>query len=178
MTARVLKMARQGRRRIGAFAIAGAALLLAGCEPRRPPPPGLLFEGLPVSGSLAVARDAGFTRCVAFSGSMRSRRKGVMLAGEGPYEAAVDLKRGDGGGGFDQLILWHDWDQHAVYAVGDVLKRRGWRSCCTTMGRGAWGDQKVYTHPRSRVLIATDISYWIKRRLRVIPTWNGRRPRC
>lgn len=101
-----------------------------------------------------------------------------MLGGEGPYDAAVDLRGGDGRGGFDQLILWHDMDQHAVYEIGDMLERRGWRSCYTTVGRGAWGDQKVYTHPRALVTISMDLSYWTKRRLRVIPEWNRRKPRC
>lgn len=154
------------------------ALFLAGCEPQRPPPPGLLFEGLPVSGGLAVARDAGFTWCIAFSNSMRCRREGVTLGGEGPYDAAVDLRGGGGRGGFDQLILWHDMDQHAVFEIGDMLERRGWRSCYTTLSRGAWGDQKVFTHPRARVTISMDLTYWIKRRLRVIPEWNRRKPVC
>lgn len=169
---------RERGERFGRALALAAALPLAACGPGRPPPPGLLFEELPVSGGPDVARRAGFTWCIEFANSRRCRRKGVTLAGQGPYEAAVDLRGGDGAGGFDQLTLWHDMDQHAVYAVGDVLERRGWRSCYTTTGRGAWGDQKVYTHPRSHVVIATDLSYWIKRRLRVIPVWNPRKPVC
>jgi hypothetical protein len=153
-------------------------VLFVACGSQRPPPPGLVFEGLPVSGGPAVARAAGFTWCVEFSNSVRCRREGVSLGGVGPFDAAVDLRGGGGEGGFDQLILWHDTDQHAVYAIGDMLERRGWRSCYTSMGRGAWGDQKIYTHPRARVRVSMDLSYWIKRRLRVIPEWNARKPVC
>lgn len=157
--------------------ILAVAILLGGCAPQRPPPPGLLFEGLPVSGGIGTARNAGFTWCIDFPNSLRCRRNGVMFGGKGPYSAAVDLRGSDGRGGFDQLILWHDRDQHAVYEVGKVLEQRGWRSCYTA-DRGGWGNQKIYTHPRARVRIAMDLSYWMKRRLRVIPEWNSRKPVC
>ena len=138
----------------------------------------MLFDGLPVSGSLATARNAGFTYCIAFTVDMRCRKQVVMIAGHGPYRAAVDLDGGDGSGGFDQLTLWHDLDQTAVFAVGDSLERRGWRSCYRNTSQGDWGDQKIYRHQGSSVRFSMDLSYWGKRRLRVIPEWNKRVPSC
>lgn len=151
-----------------------AGLLLAACGSRRPPPPALLFEGLPVSGGPETARRAGFSWCIEFPDSTRCRRRGVTLGGVGPYDAAVDLR----GGGFNQLILWHDTNQHAVYGIGRMLARRGWRSCYTNVGRGGWGDQKIYTRPGAPVKISMDLSYWMKRRLRVIPERGGGKPLC
>lgn len=148
-----------------------AVLLLAGCS--RPPasPPKLLFEGLPVSGSLADAKRAGFTDCVQPDwNSLRCRRHGVVLAGAGPYEAAVDFNSGDGGGGFDQLVLWHDRDQYAVYRITDVLDRTGWTNCST--GSGDRGDQIIYSRHGAAVRMWMDLSYWGKRRLRILPLRN------
>ncbi len=106
-----------------------AAMLCAGCKPApSPPPPSLLFGGLPISGDLADAKRAGFTACIYMDAvRLRCRRHGVTLLGQGPYEAAVDFGRGDGGGGFAQLTLWHDRDQSAVYKIRDELIRQGWR---------------------------------------------------
>jgi hypothetical protein len=151
--------------------------LLAGCGGAdRPPPPPLRFDGLPVSGSLADARKAGFDRCIADTIDMRCRRDKVMLLGQGPYSAALDLVGSDGGGGFDQLILWHDWDQNAVLAIAAALERQGWRSCYT--GEGNRGDQAIYTRDHAPVRISMDISYWGKRRLRVIPEKRDRATPC
>lgn len=151
--------------------------LLAGCGgPDRPPPPPLWFEGLPVSGSLEDAHKAGFTRCWADTTEMRCRRGGVMFLGFGPFSAALDLNGNNGGGGFDQLTLWHDRDQNVAIPAGNALERGGWRVCFT--GEGSRGDQAIYTRANSPVRISMDLSYWGKRRLRVIPEWNERELRC
>lgn len=107
---------------------------------------------------------------------MRCRREGVTFLGFGPFSAALDLNGRSGGGGFDQLIMWHDRDQDAAIPVGEFLERRGWRACFT--GEGHRGDQGIYTHPHARVRISMDLSYWGKRRLRVIPSWNNRERSC
>ena len=107
---------------------------------------------------------------------MRCRRAGVMFLGFGPFNAALDLNGSNGGGGFDQLILWHDRDQNAAIPIGSALERQGWRSCFT--GEGHRGDQAIYMRPDAPVRISMDLSYWGKRRLRVIPEWNNREPRC
>lgn len=154
-----------------------ALLLLAACGPERAPPARLMFGGLPVSGSLVDARGAGFTDCVRPDwDSLRCRRHKVMFEGAGPFEAAVDLVGGDGSGGFDQLILWHAQDQYAVYKITDVLDRQGWTNCST--GDGERGDQIVYSRAGAPVRISMDLSYWGKRRLRVLPGWNTRERRC
>jgi hypothetical protein len=162
---------------IGRLALLLALLLLTGCTPHYPPaPPRHSFEGLPVSGSLSDAQKAGFTACVQDTASFRCRRTGVMLEGQGPYSAAIDLIGSDGSGGYDHLTLWHDSDQIAVQAVGDALERHGWLSCLS--GKENRGDQEIYTRPGAHVRIAIDISYWGKRRLRIIPEWNGQKPQC
>jgi hypothetical protein len=153
-----------------------ALSILSGCgSEHRDPPPSLSFGGLPVSGSLADALHAGFGACIQFDVNMRCRRHGVMLEGQGPYEAAVDLDGSDGSGGFDQLTLWHDKDQGAVLALVDELKRRGWLEC---LGGGRPGDQAIYTHKGSPAFVSLDLSYWSKRRLRLIPAWNKLDSRC
>ncbi|MGN6376988.1 MAG: hypothetical protein ACTHMG_15745 [Sphingomonas sp.] len=150
---------------------------LAGCQHHRPaPPPALTFERLPVSGALADAKRAGFTECLEGAGSMRCRRRAVMFAGQGPYQAALDLDDSDGSGGFDQLTLWHDDDQMAVQAAGDALQSHGWTLCMT--GEGDRGDYEIYTRRGAPVRVVIDISYWSKRRLRVIPEWNPKKPLC
>lgn len=141
--------------------------LLAGCtQQHRDPAPSLAFGGLPVSGSLADALRAGFNACIADNVSMRCRRNGVMLKGQGPYDAAVDLVGSDGSGGFDQLTLWNDTDQDALVDVTNELRREGWTECLTGGNRG---DQAIYTRKDSPVFVSLDLSYWSKRRLRVIP---------
>lgn len=154
-----------------AFAI---ALLCVGCTPNRPPPPTLLFDGLPVSGNLDAAERAGFDYCFNTNAiKVRCRRHGVMLFGNGPYEAAVDLRGSEGQSGFDHLTLWHDDDQQALYKILVSLYRMGWRSCITGTGRA--GDQAIFTHEHAPVRISMDISYFGERRLRVFPSWNPQR---
>jgi hypothetical protein len=161
--------------RPGPLAALLALLALPGCGPQRVPPPVLLVEGLPVSGTIAAARRAGFTQCRGDPISLRCRRPAVTLHGFGPYQAAVDLVGSDGSGGFDQLTLWHDTDQFAVVELGNALEREGWRVCLT--GDDSRGDQQIYTRPGSPVIVSIDISYWSKRRLRLIPA-RGRRVPC
>ena len=107
---------------------------------------------------------------------MRCRRSGVMLLRHGPYEAATDLVGSDGAGGFDHLILWHDRDQGALLAITTDLERQGWRSCYT--GEGGKGDQALYTRDGEPVRFSLDISYWGKRRLRVMPGGSDRGEAC
>lgn len=150
---------------------------LAGCGGAyRPPPPHTAFGRWPASGSLADARFAGFTSCISESTSMRCRRNGIFLLGRGPYNAAVDLAGSDGSGGFDQLTIWHDQDQYAVYAIGDALEREGWRSCYT--GTNDRGDQAIYTRRGAAVKFSMDLSYWGKRRFRILPAWNSKERGC
>jgi hypothetical protein len=151
-------------------------LALAGCGDYRPPPPHTAFGPLPVSGSLADARFAGFDACVADSTAMRCRRNGVSLFGQGPFDAAVDLAGSDGSGGFDQLTLWHDRDQSAVVALGEALERNGWKACFTGLDRR--GDQAVYSKRGAPVRFSMDLSYWGKRRFRILPAWNRREGGC
>lgn len=154
-----------------------ALTLVVGCRGAdHPPPPPSSFEGLPVSGSLEDALRAGFTRCRSEWTEMRCRRDSVMLLGQGPFNAAVDLDGGYGDGGFDQLTLWHDRDQSAIISVGTVLERQGWRTCYT--GAGRRGNQAIYTHHGANIRFSMDLSYWAKRRLRIIPDSNGREGRC
>ncbi len=136
-----------------------------------------MFAGLPVSGSYADAQHGGFTDCIKLDAiSLRCRRHGVMLLGSGPYEAALDLVGGDGSGGFDQLVLWHDHDQDAVYAIGDALEKQGWQHCNT--GTEDRGDQMIYTRAGAPVRVSMDLSYWDKRRMRVLPATNRAERRC
>jgi len=144
-------------------------LLLTGCEPpHRPPPPTLLFEGLPVRGSMADAQRAGFTDCIKDTQYVRCRRKDVMLFGHGPYRAAVHPLYSDGSGGFDELTLYHDQDQSAVVEVGMMLEKQGWRLCRTGTDENR-GDQAIYTRAGSPVRFSMDLSYWGKRRFRILP---------
>ena len=136
----------------------------------------MAFDGLPVSGSLADARFAGFTACVRDSNAMRCRKNAVRLMGQGPFNAAADLAGGDGSGGFDQLTLWHDRDQSAVFAIGKALEDQGWTKCST--GRDGRGDQVVYSRPGADVAFFMDISFWGKRRFRILPAWNKKERRC
>ena len=159
--------------------ISSMLILLVGCGPEAhsPPPVKTLFEGLPVSGSLTDAQRSGFTDCIQRDRtSMRCRRHKVMFKGAGPYEAAVDLVGSNGSGGFSELIIWHDQDQYAVYGISNSLEEAGWKSCMT--GADDKGDQIIYTHKAVPVRISMDLSYWGKRRLRVIPQWNVKERRC
>lgn len=107
---------------------------------------------------------------------MRCRRDNIFVLGHGPFNAAVDLRGADGSGGFDQLTIWHDRDQDAVYAIADELVRRGWKACAT--GDDEPGDQNIYTRPGARVKVSMDLSYWGKRRIRILPTWNRKERGC
>jgi hypothetical protein len=151
-----------------------SALLIPGCEADRPPPPTLLFAGLPVSGSVDEALRAGFGSCFNTDAiNMRCRRHGVMLYGHGPYEAAVDLRGSNGQSGFDHLTIWHDRDQRALYKILVPLHRMGWSFCYTGNERG--GDQAIFTRGNSPVRISMDISRYGDRRLRIFPTWKPQR---
>ena len=144
------------------------ALLAAGCTPDRPPPPPLLFAGLPASGSLAFARELGFTACFNMDAiRVRCRKPRVSFLGHGPYEAAVDLWGSKGQSGFDHVVMWHADDQRALYDVLIPLHRRGWRACITGTERA--GDQAIFTLAGAPVWISVDISYYGKRRLRIFP---------
>ena len=143
-------------------------LLLAGCEPRHVPEPLLRFEGLPVRGSIADAKREGFPWCVTQTRTLRCRREGVMVMGQGPYTAAADLYHKDGSGGFDKLTLWHPYDQRAVSEVGKVLKAQGWQLCRTGPNE-RHGDQEIYRKAGAPVRFSIDLSYYGKRRIRLIP---------
>lgn len=167
---------RRDRRALQAGTLA-AAIVAAACAPVRAPPPTVTFAGLPVSGTVSDARHAGFTDCVDLDAThIRCRRHGVMLENAGPYEAAVDLAGSSGEGGFDQVTLWHDTDNDAVFRIAAALERAGWARCLTGDGRA--GDQALYTRAGAPVRISMDISYWGRRRLRVIPEWDRRERRC
>jgi hypothetical protein len=158
-------------------ALAMAMLTLLGCRPIREPPPLAIFAGLPISGNLKDAHRAGFTSCFNTDAiSVRCRRHGVMILGFGPYEAAVDLDGGDGEGGFDELTIWHDRDRHAVFTVTESLKKRGWKFCYT--GQDDRGDQMIMTHDGVDARVSTDLSYYSKRRLRILPASNKSGGRC
>ena len=154
-----------------------AAILCAGCQPVRAPPPTIFFDGLPVSGRLIDAQRAGFNDCYNSDAiHMRCRRHGMMIYNSGPYEAAVDLEGSHGQGGFNELVIWHEWDNYAVYRIADTFERAGWKSCYT--GDDRFGDQIIYTHSGRLVRISMDMSYYMKRRIRFLPDWNRRESRC
>lgn len=166
-------IAAQGARLLAALSLA----LLSACEQVRAPPPLLMFDGLPIAGGPADARRAGFTACVNLDAvHIRCRRDGVIVANTGPFVAAVDLDGSSGAGGFDQLTLWHDTDNDAVFKLAAALEQSGWRKCFT--GNGRAGDQAIYTRNGSPVWMSMDISYWSKRRLRIIPDSEQRGHRC
>jgi hypothetical protein len=145
-------------------------------EPRLPAPRAMRFEGLPVQGSLADAQRAGFIDCYKDTRSVRCRRDRVTVKGLGPYNAAVDLLYGDGSGGFYELTVWSEGDQADLYAVGHLLMKQGWAQCRT--GGEFWGDQEIYTRPGSPIRFSIDISYWGKRRLRILPELNQPKGHC
>jgi hypothetical protein len=148
-----------------------AALVLAGCGSAPPAPPPLVFEGLPVSGNRSFAERLGFHACVALDAvHVRCRRGGVVLFGQQPLEAAVDLDGTDDRAGFDRLTLWRSGDQDALYWIVVPLTRAGWRYCYT--GTEQAGDQAVFTKPGEPVRLSLDISYYGKRRLRILPNAN------
>ena len=142
-----------------------------GREHNQPPPPTQWFAGLPVSGDLANALRAGFDDCPELDAvNIRCRRHGVMIYGNGPYEAAVDLRGSKGQSGFDHLTVWNVGDQSALFKVLRSLRGRGWISCHTEFDLG--GGQAIFTHRASPVFVSVDLNYYGKRRLRVFPIWN------
>ncbi len=144
------------------------ALISASCAPDPPPPPPLYLAGLPVSGSVEIALREGFAACFNDTAiSVSCRRHSVMLYGQGPYEAAIDLRGRNGQSGFFGLTLWHDEDQRALFNLLPELMRRGWHYCYT--GNDRAGDQAIFTHDGERVKISIDISYFGKRRIRILP---------
>ena len=66
-------------------------MTLSSCGEERRPPASFMVGDLPVSGSLADARRAGFTACIPTNADMRCRREGVFFERQGPFSAAVDL---------------------------------------------------------------------------------------
>lgn len=146
-----------------------AAVLLAGHESVPPPPRAMWLGALPVQGGIVDARRAGFGHCSEGTrNKLRCRREGVLVMGQGPYSAAVDMRGSDGRGGFYQLTVWDDDDQDSVIEVGKRLKAQGWALCRTGPNENA-GDQEIYTRPGSRIRFSIDISYWGKRRVRILP---------
>jgi hypothetical protein len=99
-----------------------------------------------------------------------------MVGTAGPYDAAVDLDGSTGAGGFDQLTLWDDRDNDAVFKLAAALEQGGWTKCLT--GDGRVGDQAIYTRDGAPVRASMDISYWSKRRLRFVPVANHREHGC
>ena len=141
-------------------------------EPNQPPPPTQWFAGLPVSGDLADALRAGFYDCPWMDAvNIRCRRHGVMVLGNGPYEAAVDLRGSKGQSGFDHLTVWNIGDQSALFKVLSSLHDRGWVSCHTEFEHG--GGQAIFTHRGSPVFASVDLNYYGKRRLRFFPIWHA-----
>ena len=155
----------------------GCLLAIVRHEPDRVPPSAVFFAGLPVSGKLDDALRAGFDDCFATNAvNMRCRRHEVTIANTGPYEAAVDLTGSRGSGGFDQLVVWHDRDNYAVFQIADALRRAGWQQWYT--GDDRWGDQSISTRSGFAVRASMDMSYYSKRRMRIMPKWNDRERRC
>jgi hypothetical protein len=99
-----------------------------------------------------------------------------MVVGEGPYDAAIDLIGSDGQGGFDHLILWRNGEQQAIYKLVEALQRRGWMHCET--GNERWGDQDIYSREGVPVRAWMDLSYYGKRRVRIMPLWKDAERSC
>lgn len=158
-------------RRLG---IVTLLLAVTGCAPNRPPPPETSFAGLPVTGDMAAARRAGFTRCINMDAvNVRCRKSGIRLFGQGPYVAALDMRGSEGQSGFRHVTVWSDEDQRALYQVPAALTGQGWRFCYTGSDRA--GDQAVFEHPDVPFVMFMDISYWGKRRIRIYPRGSGPR---
>lgn len=152
-------------------------VLLAGCEARQTAPQRFTYQGLPVQGSLADAQHAGLTDCTTIVRYVRCRQDGVTFMGKGAYHAAVDVLYDDGSGGFYELTLWRDGDQIETYTVGTTLLDQGWQRCRTGPNENT-GDQEIFTKAGSPVRISIDLSYWGKRRLRIIPELHQSTGRC
>jgi len=163
----------RGKGRHGALV---TLLLMAGCSEYQPPAPFTSFDGIPVSGSLADARYAGFNSCFSGPAYIRCKRHGVMIEGQGPYDAAVELGEGDGSKGFSYVTVSSEKDQNALIAVQNALIRNGWNYCYT--GKEMKGDQAIFTRDGDHVTLSMDISYSFTRRLRIFPGWNKNKPVC
>nr|WP_140230968.1 hypothetical protein [Sphingomonas japonica] len=148
--------------------------MLASCGPPLPPPPNRVFDGLPVTGVPAFAETLGFTPCFDTSDSLRCRKDAVMVMGIGPFRAAVDVR--DGRSGFDQLTVWNDGNQDALFAVSKRLEQLGWQVCRT--GQEDRGDQAIWTRAGAQIRFSMDLSYWGKRRLRLLPELGQPTGRC
>ena len=48
---------------------------------------------------------------------------------------------------------------------------------CET-GNERWGDQDIYTRQGVPVRVSMDLSYYGKRRARILPPWNQRERSC
>lgn len=154
-----------------------AVTLLGSCGEARQPPATFLFENLPVSGSLADARRAGFTACVSHNVDMRCRKEGVFFRKHGPFSAAVDLQGGDGAGGFDHLTLWHSSNQGALVEITNELRGDGWSECLTPLG-SSWEGRAIYQRKDSPIFIALDLTYWDRRTLKLYRAASTKAPRC
>jgi len=154
-----------------------ALALLTACGEARQPPATSLFEGLPVSGSLADAQRAGFTACVSHNVEMRCRKEGVSFRRHGPFSAALDLQGGEGAGGFDHLTLWHPSDQSALVTITNELRGEGWSECLKPVG-AAWEGQAIYQRQDSSIFIALDLTYWDRRSLKVYRAMRSTIPGC
>ncbi|VXD01771.1 hypothetical protein [Sphingomonas sp. AX6] len=152
--------------------------LATACEraPDAPPPANLSFEGLPVTGDLDFARSAGFARCMELGRYLRCRREGVEFGGGGSYHAAVDALGNEGASGFHEVSLWSETDQSAMSRIGNELAEQGWDQCRT--GQEDRGDQRILTKAGSPVRVSIDITYWGKRRLRILPERGQPTGRC
>ncbi len=162
-------------RRKTRWSLIALPVLFAACQSAPPPPPDRAFAGLPITGNRAFAERLGFSPCFDTSNALRCRKDAVSLFGAGPYRGAVDLAR-RGASGFSQVTLWHDTDQSALFSVGKVLEARGWQRCRT--GQENRGDQEIWTRRGAPVRFSMDLSYWGKRRLRILPEDGQRTGKC
>lgn len=159
-------------------AMASVLALASGCgrADDAPPPPRLSFQGLPVTGDLDLARQAGFTSCLEYNIYFRCRREGVMFEGVGPFHAAVDARGTDGASGFREVSLWSVENQHILPRLARRLVSEGWSECRT--GEEDRGDQHILTKAGSPVRLSIDITYWGNRRLRILPEAGQETGKC
>ena len=58
----------------------------------------------------------------------------------------------------------------------EALQRRGWMHCET--GNERWGDQDIYSREGVPVRAWMDLSYYGKRRVRIMPLWKDAERSC